>query len=196
MEAVLMAIAGVGLIMMFAGRHIMIRDTGGDLSFFWILMLRLVPLSDMLYMVRHYNQAKRGGIISVIGMWLMVPFFGNMLWQQQEQLKATMEAFVQKHRTRENAAGLTPEATAEMSAEEIVAITQWKTEHLAEKSRKVEALNAHLKTWHDQLQAERAKLSTNPNDVQKFNENVAAYSAFNTVAKEENAELVALRSAK
>ena len=190
-----MALAGVGLIMMFAGRHIMIRDTGGDLSFFWILMLRLVPLSDMLYMVRHYNQAKRGGIISVIGMWLMVPFFGNMLWQQQEQLKATMEAFAQKHRTRENA-GLTPEITKDMSAEEIVAGTQWKTEHLAEKLRKVEALNAHLKTWHDQLQAERAKLSTNPADVQKFNENVAAYTAFNAVAKEENAELGLLRSAK
>jgi hypothetical protein len=60
----------------------------------------------------------------------------------------------------------------------------------------VEEVNAHLKTWHDQLQAERAKLSTNPDDVKKFNENVAAYTAFNAVAKEENAELAALRSAK
>ena len=195
MELLLIALAVVGFVMMFIGRHIMIRDTGGDLPFVWIIMLRLVPLSDMLYMVRHFSQAKKGGVISVIGMWLMVPHFGNMLWQQQEMLKTKMEAFEQKHRAR-NDGELTLEERNDMSAEALVALSKWNLEHITEKSRKVEELNAHLKTWHDQLQAERAKLSTNPDDVKKFNENVSAYSAFNAVAKEENAELVELRRAK
>ncbi len=195
MEILLVALAVVGVVMMFIGRHIMIRDTGGDLPFVWIIMLRLVPLSDMLYMVRHYSQAKKGGIISIVGMWLMVPHFGNMLWHQQEMVKARMEAFEQKHRSRGDGE-LTAEDRNNMSAEALAAIASWKLEHLAEKSRKVEEVNAHLKTWHDQLQAERAKLSKNPDDVKKFNENVAAYTAFNAVAKEENAELAALRSAK
>lgn len=178
--------------MMILGRHMMIRDTGGDLPFFWILMLRLVPLSDMLYMVRHYAQAKKGGIVSVIGMWLMVPYFGNMLWQQEELQKAKLAEFSQKLRGREMQ-DLSPEITKDMSAEAIVAITRWKAEHLAEKTRKIEGLNAHLKTWHDQLQAERSKLTADSAVVQKFNENVAAYSAFNAVAKEENAELAELQ---
>jgi hypothetical protein len=192
MEMLLVALAGVGLIMMILGRHMMIRDTGGDLSFFWILMLRLVPLSDMLYMVRHYAQAKTGGIVSVIGMWLMVPYFGNMLWEREEHLKAVVAEMAQKHRGRDSQ-DLSVEARNDMSAEAIIAISRWKSEHLAEKTRKVDGLNAHLKTWYEQLQAERAKLNSDPGVVQKFNENVAAYSAFNAVAKEENAELAELQ---
>ena len=195
MELLLVVLAVVGLVMMFIARHIMIRDTGGDLPFVWIIMLRLVPLSDMLYMVRHYTQAKKGGIISVVGMWLMVPHFGNMLWEQQEFLKAKMEAFEQKHRSRDDGE-LTAEDRANMPAEALAALSRWKLEHLAEKSRKVEGINAHLKTWHDQLQAERAKLTSDPTLVQKFNANVAAYTAFNAVAKEENAELAALQRGK
>ena len=195
MEMLLVALAGVGLIMMILGRHMMIRDTGGDLSFFWILMLRLVPLSDMLYMVRHYAQAKKGGIISVVGMWLMVPYFGNMLWEQEEQLNEMVAEMAQKNRGHDPQ-DLSAESMEEMSAESVVAISRWKAEHLAAKTSKIEGLNTHLKTWHDQLQAERVKLTTDPTVVQKFNENVAAYSAFNAVAKEENAELAELQRRK
>src|SRR5687767_5677760 len=87
MDTFLGALAVLGLILMIVGRYIMIRDTGGDLPFLWIIALRLIPFSELVYMVRHYAQAKKGGIISIVGMWLIVPCIGAQIWETEQHLK-------------------------------------------------------------------------------------------------------------
>ena len=54
LENLLLALAGIGLIAIFVGRHRMIRDTGGDVPMLWMLALRFIPFSDLVYMVRHF----------------------------------------------------------------------------------------------------------------------------------------------
>src|SRR5439155_26909672 len=92
LENLLLGLAGIGLLAIIIGRHIMIRDTGGDLPMLWMLALRFIPFSDLIYMVRHFNQAKTGGLIAIAGMWLMVPYAGNQLWQKQSRMKEFMDA--------------------------------------------------------------------------------------------------------
>src|SRR6187455_2091697 len=95
MDTLLVAIAVLGFILMIAGRFIMIRDTGGELPLLWIVALRLIPFSELVYMVRHYSQAKRGGLISIVGMWLMVPWIGTQIWEVQQHIKKQIDSIQQ-----------------------------------------------------------------------------------------------------
>ena len=70
LENILLILAGGGLLAIIIGRHLMIRDTGGELPLLWMIALRLIPFSDLIYMVRHFSQAKKGGLIAIAGMWL------------------------------------------------------------------------------------------------------------------------------
>jgi hypothetical protein len=182
MELLIFILAGAGLLAMIIGRHIMIRDTGGDPPMLWIVALRIVPFSELVYMVRHFAQAKTGGIISIIGMWMMVPFLGTRLWEAQKHGQDVMQKVIAEARAE---AGRNP--GADIEAQEANAM-------LAEKEAKAAQLNTRLEWWHQQLHQKRTTLGTNPAEVAAFNADASAYSAFNAVAREEAAELAALRA--
>ena len=192
-----MALAGLGIILMFIGRHIMIRDTGGDLPLVWIVVLRIVPFSELVYMVRHFSEAKTGGIVSIVGMWLLVPFLGTRLWEQQMAIKSQMSKFEQHMEQRIHSAQdgeLTPEMRADMSGEAVAAWTRNRAERLKAKTEKVTQVNAKLQAWFTQLQTQRAALTDDPAALNRFNAEAAAYASFNATAKEEFAELEAMQA--
>ena len=82
-----------------------------------------------------------------------------------------------------------------MSAEGGAHIASGRTRHLLEKEKKVQQINTRLTWWHQQLQQRRAALAgADEATLRAFNADAAAYSAFNTIAKEENAELAVLRA--
>lgn len=196
LETLLVALAIVGFLTVIVGRHMMIRDSGGEVPILWMVALRLIPFSELVYMVRHYTQAKTGGIISIVGMWLMVPYAGTKLWQEQTQFQQRME---QRHQKVPELSGQADENEdedySEMPAEAGAYFAAARTRHLVEKEKKIGQINARLTWWHQQLQQRRATLTgADEATLRAFNADAAAYSAFNTLAKEENAELAALRA--
>lgn len=196
LEPLLVALAIVGFLTVIIGRHMMIRDSGGEVPILWMVALRLIPFSELVYMVRHYTQAKTGGIISIVGMWLMVPYAGTKLWEAQTQFQQRME---QRHQKMSGHPEQTDEIEdvdfSEMPAEVGAYFATARTRHLLEKEKKIGLINARLTWWHQQLQQRRATLTdADEATLRAFNADAAAYSAFNTLAKEENAELAALRA--
>jgi hypothetical protein len=202
MATLLIAIAVLGFVLMIAGRYIMIRDTGGELPLLWIVALRLIPFSELVYMVRHYSQAKRGGLISIVGMWLMVPWIGTQIWEVQQHMKKQIDSIQQlaaradENEENDDDEEITPEMLAEMPAEVASYLSRSRSARVIEKTRKVEQMNVRLKWWFDQLQAKRASLSTEPDAMKSFTAEAAAYGAYNALAKEANEELLAMNSTR
>ena len=194
LENLLLALGGIGLLTVFIGRHMMIRDTGGDVPILWMVALRLIPFSELVYMVRHYALAKTGGIVSIVGMWLMVPYAGAQLWEEQTRMKHKMEQYQHNARGRAEKADEDKDDFSEMSAEGASYFLQARTHHLLEKQKKVGQINARLAWWHQQLQQRRAALEgADEPTIRAFNADAAAYSTFNALAKDENAELAKLQ---
>ena len=192
----LIALAVLGFLTVIVGRHLMIRDTGGEVTMLWMVALRLIPFSELIYMVRHYAQAKTGGIVSIVGLWLMVPYAGTKLWEAQTSFQQRIEER-QKKMTSHPSDSNEIEGVdfSEMSAEGGAHIASGRTRHLLEKEKKVQQINTRLTWWHQQLQQRRAALAgADEATLRAFNADAAAYSAFNTIAKEENAELAVLRA--
>lgn len=196
LDTLLIALAVLGFLTAIVGRHMMIRDTGGELTMLWMVALRLIPFSELIYMVRHYAQAKTGGIVSIVGMWLMVPYAGTKLWEAQTHFQHKMEERQKKMNTRPDQSHELEEVDfSELSAEGGVYFATARTRHLLEKEKKVQQINARLTWWHQQLGQRRAALTgADEATLRAFNADAAAYSAFNTIAKEENAELAMLRA--
>jgi chromosome segregation ATPase len=176
----------------------MIRDTGGDLPFLWIIALRLIPFSDLAYMVRHFSQAKRGGIISIIGMWLLVPHLSRELWQTEERVKTMFHQFEQNMaRGAANTAEAEQKFMEQMPAEIVSAWAERKKLLQTAREKKVAELQNRIAGWHAQIQAMRASLNVNDEAaVKAFNEQAAAYSRLNTLAKKETELMLAVRSGK
>ena len=144
-------------------------------------------------MVRHYAQAKTGGIVSIVGLWLMVPYAGTKLWEAQTSFQQRIEER-QKKMTSHPSDSNEIEGVdfSEMSAEGGAHIASGRTRHLLEKEKKVQQIKTRLTWWHQQRRA--ALAGADEATLRAFNADAAAYSAFNTIAKEENAELAVLRA--
>ena len=190
LDTLLIALAVLGFLTVIVGRHLMIRDTGGEVTMLWMVALRLIPFSELIYMVRHYAQAKTGGIVSIVGLWLMVPYAGTKLWEAQTSFQQRIEER-QKKMTSHPSDSNEIEGVdfSEMSAEGGAHIASGRTRHLLEKEKKVQQINTRLTWWHQQRRAGADEAT-----LRAFNADAAAYSAFNTIAKEENAELAVLRA--
>ncbi len=195
-DTLLIALAVLGFLAVIVGRHMMIRDTGGELPILWMVALRLIPFSELVYMVRHYTQAKTGGIVSIVGMWLMVPYAGTKLWEAQTSFQHRMEERQKKMNSRpEQTSEFDSVDFSEMSGEAGAHFAMARTRHLLEKEKKIQQLNARLTWWFQQFQQRRAALTgADEATLRAFNADAAAYGAFNALTKEENAELAALRA--
>jgi hypothetical protein len=191
MEVLFLFLSAVGGILMLIGRHKMISDTGGDLPLKWIILLRLVPFSELVYMVGHFAQARRGGIISIVGMWLLVPYFGYLVWNQQSELKGH---FANPGQQVEAEMEDDEEWEGEVPAEMAASYAASRVERLTAKSAKVAQVTAKVNEWFTRLQQQRSALGTDPAELTRFNAEAAAYASFNALAKEEVAELQAMQT--
>lgn len=194
MEGLLIALCCLGILLNFVGRWIMISDTGGDVPLLWILILRFIPFSELVYMVRHFSQAKRGGIISIVGMWLMVPFLGHKLWKAENEVKKQFAQIEQLAEQLEGAEDfkLSPEVLRQMPAEVTSYYHRGRDMRRVEKSRKVEQMNVRLRWWFDQLQQKRAALGTDAAAIERFNVEAAAYKTYKDLTAEAATELASL----
>ena len=144
-------------------------------------------------LIRHYRRARTGAFISIAGLWLMVPFFGNRLWEKQTAAAETAED--RKRETQEMLAEADEEEDDAKPAPGAQRGQSPQFQHLAEKEKLVNQLNARLAWWHQQLQGRRASLDgNNAAAVSEFNADAAAYASLNEIAKEKNQELLTLRS--
>lgn len=197
-ETICLVLFCVGIAMMCIGRHIMIQDTGGDPPFLWIIALRLLPFSELAYMVRHFSQAKRGAIISIVGMWLLVPQLGSQLVVNEEVAKKYMERFERQLKSSPvEAAAAEAKMMDEMPAE---IVSAWvKRKEILQKAREkhVALLQSRIAKWHAEIQATRGALDVNDAAaVKAFNEQAAAYARLNAFAKKETELMLSSRSKK
>jgi len=197
LATILHALSFLGLAALIYGRHRMITDAGGVFGF-WKFALRFLPFADLVFMVRHYRQARTGGFIAIAGLWLMVPHYGTQLWHDQEQFQQQMEGLkngVAGNPNAQDSDEPTAAEIAQMSAEEKAEVFQSRQGRLVEKEKLVAQLNARTAWWHQQLQARKAALDQRDEAVvAEFNADAAAYARFNAVAKEKNQELLNMRS--
>ena len=192
LEIILASIAILGALATLHGNFRLIRDVGHEKPVRRYISLCLVPMLILTTLIRHYRKAKMGAFISMAGLWLMVPFFGNRLWEKQT---AAMEsAGGRQHETEEMLADADEEedATPVRGGQRA---QPPQVQKLVEKEKLVNQLNARLLWWHEQLQGRRASLDpNNAHAVREFNADAAAYAGFNEIAKEKNQELLTLRS--
>ena len=193
LEIILATVAILGGLATLHGNFRLIRDVGHENPVRRYISLCLVPMLILTTLIRHYRRARTGAFISMAGLWLMVPFFGNRLWEKQT---AAMESATERrHGTQEMLADADEE---EEDATPVRGGQQSQSPQipkLAEKEKLVNQLNARLVWWHEQLQGRRASLDpNNAYAVREFNADAAAYAGFNEIAKEKNQELLTLRS--
>ena len=195
LEYILAAIAILGGLATLHGNYRLIRDVGHEKPVRRYISLCVAPILILTTLIRHYRRARTGAFIALAGLWLMVPFFGNRLWEKQT---AAMESATdRKHGTEDSLADVDEDEEAE-SAASAPGGREVQSPHLhrlTEKEKLVNQLNARLAWWHEQLQGRRASLDAqNAYAVREFNADAAAYAAFNELAKEKNQELLTLRS--
>ena len=192
LEMILAALAILGGLATLHGNYRLIRDVGHEKPVRRYISLCLVPMLILTTLIRHYRRAKMGAFISMAGLWLMVPFFGNRLWEKQT---AAMEsAGDRKHETEEMLADAEEEedATPQRSGK-AAELPQF--QKLVEKEKLVNHLNARLVWWHQQLEGRRASLDkNNAYAVREFNADAAAYASLHEIGKEKIQELLTLRS--
>ena len=192
LETILAAIAIIGGFAVLHGNYRLIRDVGHEKPVRRYISLCLVPMLILTTLIRHYRRAKMGAFISMAGLWLMVPFFGNRLWEKQT---AAMESTGgRQYGTEEMLADAEEEedATPQRGAKP-AELPQF--QKLVEKEKLVNHLNARLVWWHQQLEGRRASLDkNNAYAVREFNADAAAYASLHEIGKEKNQELLTLRS--
>lgn len=193
LETILAAIAILGGLATLHGNYRLVRDSGHEKPVRRYISLCLVPMLILTTLIRHYRRARKGAFISMAGLWLMVPFFGNRLWEKQT---AAMEsAGGRKHDTEETLADADEEDEDATSARGGQKGEPPQLQKLSEKEKLVNQLNTRLVWWHQQLDGRRASLDrNNAHAVREFNADAAAYAGFHEIAKEKNQELLTLRS--
>ena len=193
LEIILASIAILGALATLHGNYRLIRDVGHEKPVRRYISLCLVPMLILTTLIRHYRRARTGAFISMAGLWLMVPFFGNRLWEKQT---AAMEsASGGRHETEEILADGDEEEDDAKPARGGQQGEPAHVQRLAEKEKLVNQLNARLLWLHEQLQGRRASLDPgNTHAVREFNADAAAYARLNEIAKEKNQQLLTLRS--
>lgn len=190
LEIILTAIALLGGIATLFGNYRLLKDVGHEKPVRRFISLCVAPILILTTLIRHYRRARPGAFIAIAGLWLMVPNFGNRLWEQQSAAKESVADRNEGMREM-----LADEDSDEDDAKPVRAGPPLQVQKLAEKEKLVNQLNARLTWWHQQLQGRRASLDPNHAAVVRdFNADAAAYAGFNKIAKEKNQELLTLRS--
>jgi len=193
-EWILLIASIAGGIITLYGHIRVVRDSDSARPILRFILLFLVPIMHLVFLVRHYRRVKTGCYIAIAGMWLTVPYAGLKLWEKQDSMQRRIEE--RKKEFARHGEQLDRESGArDLFAEIADADPGRRSQRLAEKEKLVVQLNARLSWWFQQLQQRRATLP--PGDEaarQSFNAEAAAYSSLRAVAKEKNAELLALRS--
>ncbi|MEA3186324.1 MAG: hypothetical protein QOD99_154 [Chthoniobacter sp.] len=168
-----------GLLMIGIGRWMLISEVAG-MGTFWKIAARM-PMSEVLILSRFWETAKNGAFTSLAGLVLLIPW-GAL------QLSAT-KAEAQGSR----AARLDNDSKASLYA-------SMKLNHdsvIEAKQAKFKKLTDYMAAWYSSLESRRALVKTAaPEQLVKFNEEVAAYVALRGVTKDELAELTALQTKK
>lgn len=190
LEIILTAIAVLGGIAILFGNYRLLKDVGHEKPVRRYISLCVAPILILTTLIRHYRRARKGAFIAIAGLWLMVPYFGNRLWERQSAAKESAG-----ERRQELNEMLAAEDDDGEDAKPVRAGQSPQIQKLAEKEKLVNQINARLTWWHQQLQGRRASLdANNAAVVRDFNADAAAYAGFNEIAKEKNQELLTLRS--
>jgi len=193
LDTILAAIAVLGGLATLHGNYRLIRDVGNERPVRRYISLCLAPMLILTTLIRHYRRAKKGAFIAMAGLWLMVPFFGNRLWEEQNA--ALESATGPKHDAEDLLADADEDEDSPTPAHGGPQRQAPQIHKVAEKENLVNQINARLLWWHQQLQGRRASLdSNNAHAVREFNADAAAYATFNEIAKEKNRELQWLRA--
>lgn len=194
LEIILLVLAIAGVITTIVGHVLVVRGSDSTRPVFSFILLTLVPILNLIYLVRHYTRVKRGAFLAIAGMWLTVPYAGVELWHKQDTVMQRIEQRKKEFAERMEKLDDTID-TSDMSAEEVQASMQGRSRRVVEKEKLVAQLTVRLKWWFTKLEQQRAALPPgNETALQAFNAEAAAYASLNVVAKEKNAELLALRS--
>ena len=190
LQIILTAIAVLGGIATLFGNYRLLKDVGHERPVRRFICLCVAPILILTTLIRHYRRARPGAFIAIAGLWLMVPYFGNRLWEQQSAAK---ESVADGNEDLNEV--LADEDSDEDDAKPVRTGQPLQVQKLAEKEKLVNQLNARLTWWHQQLQGRRVSLdANNARAVLEFNADAAAYAGFNEIAKGKNQELLTLRS--
>lgn len=204
LELVFLFLMRIGFFVYLFGRILIIRENRrehpDDFGIGWIISLLLLPLAELMCLVRYYKHTVQGATLSIIGMCMAVPWVGMELNQKQlaqqknhsahEVSYGLEDAMGEEEEEDEEDEGEAPPAPATTA---IVGHLQPMTKRMIAREQRLQLLQTRLAAWYQQMQQRRAALGTNPAAVTAFNAEAAAYSALNAVAKEELAAFTELR---
>ncbi|RYD82626.1 MAG: hypothetical protein EOP84_09130 [Verrucomicrobiaceae bacterium] len=178
MDTLLTFAAIFGALMVAIGRFLVVQKAR-EISALWVVALRFLPLAELMFLARYWEEAKKGAFTSLIGMALIMPWGGKMLFDaEQAKAKARPGAL------RGSLAGV--ENWGAFPKEEQAIWLQCKKERL-------KAMNARLLGWYQEIQERRGSLGSDPAEVLAFNAEAAAYHEFSAVIQEEKRVLAKLQ---
>jgi hypothetical protein len=181
-------LSALGVFLMLLGRFLILKEAN-DLSRGWRIAVAVVPLADIVFLAGSWEKAKAGAAACVIGLALISPVAGQLIWDAT-QLRDARAAGL-RFRDQITQMITTDRQTREQQAEKATRETL-----IQYKEKKVRELGQHLVGWHASLEARRAAfIAGGSGDLAAFDDEAVDYHALLALAKSESAELKKLQDA-
>ncbi len=172
MDTILASFAGFGLLLIIIGRTLIVRRVQ-HIGKRWAVGFSLLPLAELMFLTRYWEETKVGAFTSLFGLALIMPWSGQMLWDAQH---SKAKQHVQATAGSALAVG---EKDQEISEEEKQQI------RIECAEERIEAMNARLLGWYKEIQERRGEVGSDTEAVLTFNEEAKAYHQFFAIVREE-----------
>lgn len=178
MTGIFILLASLGGIIFLAGKWKTLYEAK-QISTGWVVTILLLPLGDLMFLVRYWEIARSGVIAMAIGLAFISPLGMKVLYENRTREFERMRTVGAETREEARLAG---ENTA--SAQELY----------LEKQEKVIALNARIAAWYTELQAKQQAVSgATPEQIAEYNLEAAAYQSLLDVSRQEIADMIVLK---
>jgi len=179
MNAILGLIAVAGLIIALIGRW-MVGNEARNISLWWLYAMRFLPLAEIMFLARYWEEAKTGAITSMVGLALILPWGAKMMWDAQHHDPAK-QASVLKALDGDQRNSIFMEVKADYDAK------------IEREQDRLQKLNVRMAGWFKEMQTRREALHT-PEEIAAFNDEAAAYKALHAVTREQAGNLAQLQA--
>jgi hypothetical protein len=180
-------LAALGVLLLIIGRWTILHEARA-VGIGWVFAIRFLPLADLMFLARFWDSAKTGAFLSIAGLTLAMPYGAKALWDRKHS---------QQMATRGSHAKSFGGINSDSKGDLLEAMRGEQMQRIARKQEKLQKLGGHMTAWYQSMESRRALLDgASPSEITAFNEEAAAYTALNTVMKDEVAELAGLQSRK
>ncbi len=170
-----------GAVLMLVG-GIMLIIAAFRQSMLWGLAYLFIPFAALVFLFRHWSEARRGFLINIVG----GAMFSGAIICSPEMRAQVMQSLDEAQKARSGAAQPTPSS----AAVDLTARIQEHRDHIDRLNAQLSQSSPQINKQYKDLTAKRAALK--PNDqaaIEQFNQAAAAYKAQNEARKKIQTEI-------